>query len=50
MAQTEKGKTMKTIDVAGSLLRRDDLEQITVAPSKRRSADFVEEQVHECAV
>ena len=50
MAQAEKGKMRKTVDVAGRLLTRDDLQQITVAPSKRRSVDFVEQQVHECAI
>ena len=48
--QTEKGKKRKTIDVAGRLLTRGDLQQITAAPSKRRSADFVEQLVHECVV
>ena len=45
-----QGKKKKTIDVAGRLLTRDDLRQITAVPPKRRSAHCVEQQVYECAV
>nr|CCA21339.1 AlNc14C119G6623 [Albugo laibachii Nc14] len=48
--KTGKGKKRKTIGVAVRLLTRDDLQQITAAPSKRRSVDFVEQQLYDCVV
>ena len=45
-----QGKKRKTIDVAGRLLTRDNMRQITAVPSKRRSVDCVEQQVYECVV
>lgn len=48
--QTDKGKKRKTIDVAGRLLTRDDLLQMTAAPLKRRSLNSVEQQVRESVV